>query len=57
MEQDDNLKIFEKIFRTTNIKWENLTKQLREAAEPDDTNQIFIENFEYVLTKFHIELT
>lgn len=57
MHQDTAIKQFTVIFHKAGKRWPDLVAALKEAAEPDDQAQIFIDDFTKVLAKFGIVLS
>jgi hypothetical protein len=56
MEQDDCVKIFEKLFRLIHKKWDKFIKKLKEHADKDDQTLIYVDEFDALLLKFEVEL-
>jgi hypothetical protein len=51
------MKIFNRFFKHINHKWGKFIKKVKQAADPDDHSQIFIDNFIAVLKSFKIDLS
>lgn len=57
MQQDETLKVFEKMFATIGPKWERFVLRVRKAADREDHSVIFIDDFSKVLERYKIVLT
>ena len=57
MQQDETLKVFEKVFKQANDRWDKFIKHVRSVADKEDTCSIFMDDFEKVLEKFKVTLS
>ena len=57
MEQDDCIRIYEKIFKEIKSNWEKFIKKIRKLSDPDDQNVIFMDDFMSLLHKYQIDIT
>ena len=56
MHQDECVTLFAKFFKSIGPKWPKFLSLLRSTADKDDVNQIFLDQFLYLLKRFNIDL-
>ena len=56
MHQDASVKMFTRIFNKLGKNWGNFVTDLKNSAEPDDPDQIFLKEFSRICKKHKIEI-
>lgn len=57
MHQDASVKMFTRIFTTLGKNWEKFVTDLKNSAEHDDPDQIFLKEFARICKKHKIEIS
>ena len=57
MHQEHTINLYTQIFNKLGKKWPSLIAELRKAAEKDDPDQIFLNDFLKIIRKFGIKLS
>lgn len=57
MEQDDCIRIYEKVFKHLKTNWEKFIKKIRKLSDPDDQNIVFMDDFMSLMHRYKVDIT
>ena len=57
MEQDDCIRIYEKVFKHLKTNWEKFIKKIRKLSDPDDQNVVFMDDFMSLMHRYKVNIT